>query len=61
MIEFYAIKYPRFNPLIALKAINYFEDIDPAIDPPKLKAKLPLSEIKKRIQDSVLHSRKKFG
>jgi len=61
MIEFYTIKYPRFNPLIALKAINYFEDIDPAIDPPKLKAKLPLSEIKKRIQDSVLHSRKKFG
>jgi hypothetical protein len=61
MIEFYTIKYPRFNPLIALKAINYFEDIDPAIDPPKLRAKLPLSEIKKRIQDSVLHSRKKFG
>jgi hypothetical protein len=61
MIEFYAIKYPRFNPLIALKAINYFEDIDSAIDPPKLKAKLPLSEIKKRIQDSLLHSRKKFG
>jgi len=60
MIEFYTIKYPRFNPLIALKAINYFEDIDPAIDPPKLRAKLPLSEIKKRIQDSVLHSRKKF-
>jgi hypothetical protein len=61
MIEFYTIKFPRFNPLIALKAINYFEDIDSAIDPPKLKAKLPLSEIKKRIQDSVLHSRKKFG
>jgi hypothetical protein len=61
MIEFYTIKYPRFNPLIALKAINYFEDIDPAIDPLKLKAKLPLPEIKKRIQDSVLHSRKKFG
>jgi hypothetical protein len=61
MIEFYTIKYPRFNPLIALKAISYFDDIDPAIDPPKLKAKLPLSEIKKRIQDSVLHSRKKFA
>lgn len=60
MIEFYTIKYPRFNPLIPLKAINYFDDIDPAIDPPKLRAKLPLSEIKKRIRDSVLHSRKKF-
>ncbi len=61
MIEFYTVKYPRFNPLIPLKAINYFDDIDPAIDPPKLKAKLPLSKIKKRIQDSVLHSRKKFN
>ncbi len=61
MIEFYKIKYPNFNPLIPLKAINYFDDIDPEMDPPKLKHKLPLSEIKKRIDDSVLHSRKKFG
>jgi hypothetical protein len=61
MIEFYSIKYPRFNPLIALKAISYFDDIDPAIDPPKLWVNLPLPEIKKRIQDSVLHSRKKFA
>jgi len=60
MIEFYTVKYPRFNPLIPLKAISYFDDIDPAIDPPKLRANLPLSEIKKRILDSVLHSRKKF-
>ena len=61
MIGFYTIKYPNFNPLIALKAINYFDDIDPSIDPPKLKAKLTLSEIKKRINDSVLHSRKTFS
>ena len=61
MIGFYTVKYPNFNPLIALKAIHYFDDIDPSIDPPKLKVKLPLSEIKKRITDSVLHSRKKFG
>jgi hypothetical protein len=60
MIEFYTIKYPKFNPLIPLKAINYFEDIDPAIDPPQLKEKLPLAKIKKRIEESVLHSRKKF-
>lgn len=61
MIEFYTIKYPNFNPLIPLKAINYFDDIDLEIDPPKLKNKLPLTEIKKRINDSVLHSKKKFG
>ena len=61
MIGFYTTKYPNFNPLIALKAINYFDDIDPSIDPPKLKMKLPLSEIKKRIHDGVLHSKKTFG
>lgn len=61
MIGFYTIKYPRFNPLIPLKAINYFEDIDPAIDPPKLRSELPLSKIKKRIRNSMLHSRKKFN
>ena len=61
MIGFYTTKYPNFNPLIALKAINYFDDIDPSIDPPKLKVKLPLSEIKNRIHDGVLHSRKRFG
>jgi hypothetical protein len=61
MIEFYTVKYPRFNPLIPLKAINYFDEIDSAIDPPKMKKKLPLSKIKIRIHDSVLHSRKKFS
>ena len=61
MISFYTTKYPRFNPLIALRSVNYFEDIDPAIDPPKLKEKLPLVEIKKRINDAVLHSKKRFA
>ncbi|MBY0433763.1 MAG: nucleotidyl transferase AbiEii/AbiGii toxin family protein [Cyclobacteriaceae bacterium] len=60
MIEFYTIKYPNFNPLIPLKAINFFDDIDPAIDPPKLKRKLPIAEIKKRINDSVLYSKKTY-
>jgi len=61
MIGFYTIKYPNFNPLIPLKAVSYFDDIDPAIDPPKMRTKLPLTKIQKRIQDSVLHSRKKFA
>lgn len=61
MISFYAAKYPHFNPLIALRSVNYFDDIDPAADPPKLREKLPLVEIKKRINDAVLHSKKRFG
>ena len=60
MIEFYTIKYPGFNPLIALRAVNFFDDIDPAIDPPKLRGKLTLSSIKKRINSAVINSRQKF-
>lgn len=61
MIGFYTVKYPNFNPLIPLRAVSYFNDIDPNLDPPQLKKKLSLAEIKKRISDSVLHSRKKYG
>jgi hypothetical protein len=55
MIEFFQFKYPGTNPLIPLKAINYFDDIDEAIDPPKLLSPLPLSEIRRRIQNATLH------
>lgn len=60
MLTFYTIKYPGFNPLIALRAVNFFDEIDPAIDPPKLRKKLPLATIKKRIASAVIHSKKKF-
>ena len=60
MLEFYSKKYPIMNPVIALRAITYFDDIDPNIDPPKLVTPLPLEKIKKRIVDAVLHSNKTF-
>lgn len=60
MLQFYSIKYPNFNPMIPLRAVGYFDDIDPSIDPPKLRKKLTLDQIKKRILDGVLHSKKKF-
>jgi len=49
LIEFFSKKYTYSNPMIALKAITYFDDIDEAIDPPKLLQPLPLADIKKRI------------
>ncbi|MBX2970792.1 MAG: nucleotidyl transferase AbiEii/AbiGii toxin family protein [Cyclobacteriaceae bacterium] len=61
MIGFYSVKYPNFNPLIALRAVSYFDDIDPSIDPPNLSVKLPLEKIKERITESVLHSKKRFS
>jgi hypothetical protein len=60
MLEFYSKKYPIMNPVIALRAITYFDDIDPNIDPPKLVTPLPLEKIKKRIVHAVQHSNKTF-
>ncbi len=60
MLNFYGIKYPHSNKLIALRGLEYFDDIDPAIDPPVLKEPLPISKIKTRIQDAVLHGSKVF-
>lgn len=61
LIGFYAAKYPKFNPLIALKSVNYFDDIDPELDPPKLKTPLPLIQIKARIDEAVVNSKMRFG
>lgn len=60
MLECYTIKYPNSNPLIALKAISYFNDIDPEIDPPLMKHPLPLNTIQNRITEAVLHPYKTF-
>jgi hypothetical protein len=50
MVEFFGQKYTYTNPMIALKAVNFFDEIDEAIDPPKLLKPLSISQIKKRIQ-----------
>lgn len=49
LIGFFVKKYSYSNPLIALKAVTYFEDIDENTDPPKMLHPLPLAAIKKRI------------
>ncbi len=60
ILGFFTIKYPNYNPLIALKALNYFDDIDPAIDPPLLKKKISLLSIKKRIEFATIHTNSMF-
>ena len=53
MIEFFIEKYKYSNPMIAMKAVAYFDEIDESIDPPKLLKPLPIAEIKKRILTAV--------
>jgi len=60
MLGFFETKYPNTNPLIALKAISYFGDIDETIDPPKLPKPLPLKKITERINKAVIKANKIF-
>ena len=60
MIGFFIKKYTYSNPMIAMKAVNYFDEIDENIDPPKLLKPLPLKEIKKRIQEATQKPNKIF-
>jgi hypothetical protein len=60
MLVFYETKYQHSNKMIALRAINFFGEIDPKLDPPILKKQLPHSRIKKRISEAVLKGNKTF-
>jgi len=60
MLNFYSIKYPNSNKIIALRGLEYFDDIDLNIDPPILKKPLPISKIKKRIIEGILKLNKIF-
>lgn len=60
IVDLFTQKYNYISPMVAIKALNYFDDIDETIDPPKLLKPLPLSKIKQRIQDATLHADKVF-
>jgi Nucleotidyl transferase AbiEii toxin, Type IV TA system len=53
MVGFFSTKYTYSNSMIAMKAINFFDDIDENIDPPKLLQPLPLKKITARIQEAT--------
>lgn len=60
MIGFFERKYKYSNSMVAMKAVNFFDDIDENIDPPKLLKPLLLKQIKKRIQEATQHPDKIF-
>jgi hypothetical protein len=61
IISFFEKKYPHMNPLIALKSLSYFNDIDPEMDPPKLRVKLPISKVQQRIEQAIISGNKLFS
>jgi hypothetical protein len=60
MVGFFVEKYTYMNPMMAIKAVNYFDDIDPNIDPPNLLEPLPLQSIKERIRLATQFPDKSF-
>jgi predicted nucleotidyltransferase component of viral defense system len=59
-LEAYRFKYPQSNPLIALKALSYFEDIDFETEKPILRKKITFNTIKKRLVDAVKQPMRKY-
>lgn len=53
MVGFFSTKYKYSNAMIAMKAVNYFDEIDENIDPPKLLKPLPLKKITERIREAT--------
>ncbi len=60
MVSFFAAKYTYSNPMIAVKAVNFFGDIDEKMDPPKMLKPLPLKKIIARIQEATQNPDKIF-
>lgn len=60
MLDFFTQKYKYTNPMIAMKAINFFDEIDENMDPPKLIKPITLAQIKKRIQEATQKPSKIF-
>jgi Nucleotidyl transferase AbiEii toxin, Type IV TA system len=54
LIDFFTQKYSYSNPMIAMKAVTFFDEIDENMDPPKLVKPLKLEQIKKRILEASL-------
>ncbi|HRD80225.1 MAG TPA: nucleotidyl transferase AbiEii/AbiGii toxin family protein [Saprospiraceae bacterium] len=49
LLDAYQIKYPNSNPIIPLKAITWFEDIDFEIEKPLLKRSVRFEAVKSRL------------
>lgn len=60
MIGFFIKKYSNSNPMIAMKAVNFFDDLDENIDSPKLLQPIKAEQIKKRIQEATQKPDKVF-
>ena len=55
IVGHYETKYTFSNAIIALKALNYLDDIDEEMDPPKMITPIAIADIKVRIQSAIIN------
>lgn len=60
LMETYQKKYPKSNPIIPLKSLVYFDDIDFEIENPLLVRKVSFEEVKERLIIASKLPNKKF-
>jgi hypothetical protein len=60
MLAAYEEKYPRSSPLIPVKAIVYFDEIDFKHEPPVLLKKVSFRQVKQRLQQAVRRANETF-
>jgi predicted nucleotidyltransferase component of viral defense system len=60
LLSAYEIKYTHSNPIIPLKGVTWFEDIDFEIERPMLKRKTTFDRVKKRLLEATKYPEKVF-
>lgn len=60
MLESYQTKYRASNPITALKALSYFDDINRTADKPIIWRKVTFSQLKKRILEAIEDPKHRF-
>lgn len=60
MLHFYSTKYPHMNPMMALRCLTYFDDLDLEMDPPIFIKPVYPDEIIARIKHAVLYTSNRY-
>ncbi len=61
MLDTFLEKYEKVNPYVAAKALNYFEDINPAEKIQILRKDFTIEKMKQRLQQAVKNEEQVFG
>lgn len=60
LLAAYEAKYPKSSPMIAARALVYFDDINFAMEPPVLLRKVAFKEVQQRLEAAIYQADKVF-